>query len=126
MEEELLIERKFGKPRPFKVPDGYFETLQSDIMAKLPVSVSAGIGAVPSRRPLLRRLRPLAWAASVAAVVGVAAVCLSGIFSASGEAVASASHTDMPQQSEVDLTIDELSDYAMMDNDDFYSFIADE
>ena len=124
MEEELLIERKFGKPRPFKVPDGYFETLQSDIMAKLPVS--AGIGAVPSRRPLLRRLRPLAWAASVAAVVAVAAVCLSGIFSVSGEAVASASHADMPQQSEVDLTIDELSDYAMMDNDDFYSFIADE
>ena len=124
MEEELLIERKFGKLRPFKVPDGYFEALQSDIMAKLPVS--AGIGAVPSRRPLLRRLRPLAWAASVAAVVAVAAVCLSGIFSVSGEAVASASHADMPQQSEVDLTIDELSDYAMMDNDDFYSFIADE
>ena len=124
MEEELLIERKFGKPRPFKVPDGYFEALQSDIMAKLPVS--AGIGAVSSRRPLLRRLRPLTWAAGVAAVVAVAAVCLSGIFSVSGEAVASASHADMPQQSEVDLTIDELSDYAMMDNDDFYSFIADE
>lgn len=121
MNEELLIERKFGKPRPFNVPEGYFESFQTTFMTNLP-SVPAQKG-----RTVLRRLRHVMWAASVAAVVVFAAVYLGGMFGTSNDrTVASVSSADMSLQMDNDIMIDELSDYAMMDNDDFYSFIADE
>lgn len=120
MKEELLIERKFGKQKPFNVPDGYFDTFRSDIMARLPLAVSA------KKRPVTRILRPVTWAACIAVAFIVTGVCLSGIFRNTGKRIANVSQVEMSQQASNDYLIDELSDYAMMDNDDFYSFIADD
>ena len=34
--EDKFLKEQFGNKRPFKVPDGYFENLASQIMEKLP------------------------------------------------------------------------------------------
>ena len=119
MREEILIERKFGRPQPFKVPDGYFENFEIGMMAKLPL-------AKPKKRPVMRVLRPITWAACVVAVLIVTTFYLSRIFVHTDKRVASVSQIEISQQASTDYLIDELSDYTMMDNDDFYSFIADE
>ena len=37
--EQLEIERRFGKNQPFKVPEGYFDRLAADVMANIPEHV---------------------------------------------------------------------------------------
>ncbi len=119
MKEELLLEHKFGKPRPFRIPDGYFEKLEHDVMSR------AGLPAAASRRPLLRRLRPVTWAACAAVAVVSAAVYLS--VARGGDGLTADTQADpMPAQAYSDYMVDELSDFAMLDNDDLYSLMADE
>lgn len=36
MKEEDILLKKLGKENSFKVPDGYFENLTSEVMNKLP------------------------------------------------------------------------------------------
>ncbi len=35
MREEFLLEKTFGKPNLFKVPEGYFETFEESVMDKI-------------------------------------------------------------------------------------------
>ena len=78
-----------------------------------------------NKHSVKRSFRPLAWVACSVAVVVLAGFCFSvigsiGIENADtdfGIAVSSPS---------TDYVMEEMSDYAMLDNDDYYSFIADE
>lgn len=119
MIEELLLEQKFGKRRPFKVPDGYFDRFEGDMNGRLRCL------PVMNKHTVKRRVCPFAWVACAVAVVVLGVFCFSGIGSIGienadtdfGIAVSSPS---------TDYVIEEMSDYAMLDNDDYYSFIADE
>ena len=121
MMEEVLLEKKFGKPKFFKVPDGYFEKLDACVMDKIPVTEPC------KKRTITRFLRPLAYAACVAAAVVSATVYLYSIKNRHGKQMADfASNVDSQSAVGLDFTIDAMSDYAMFDNEDYYSFIADE
>ena len=41
MKEEDILLKKLGKAGSFKVPDGYFENLTSEVMNKLPAKVES-------------------------------------------------------------------------------------
>lgn len=117
--EEDYIRERMGTNNPFKVPEGYFDQLASQIIAKLPEKEKV----VEKRKPaVVKYLRPLLYAA--------ACVCL-GII---GTAIYMNSISDnqemqLAQQDYAvysDSYIDEAADYAMLDNEDIYaSLLAD-
>ena len=68
-EEKFLIER-VGKQNPFKVPEGYFDTLASQVMAK--VDAEKGPQVVEIRKVKKAKsvwLRPLLYAAACGCVL---------------------------------------------------------
>lgn len=61
MREEFLLEKTFGKPNLFKVPEGYFETFEESVMDKIAKPAT-------SKSTIKRFLRPMLYAACVMAV----------------------------------------------------------
>ena len=56
MKEEDKILKKIGTENPFRVPDGYFENLTSEVMNRLPEKEK--LIAVESELTLLQMVRP--------------------------------------------------------------------
>ena len=123
MEEKYLIE-KVGKENPFRVPEGYFDTLASQIMAKVEAEgvEARDIKTGQEKRAKVVWLRPVLYAA--------ASVCALFI-----SVVAYQSHTDQgvaaPAQNVVannqmmmDNYFDEAADYVMLDNQDIYACLS--
>ena len=110
-EEKILIEQ-FGRQNPFRVPEGYFDSLTERVMTQL-----------PERKPKSRlvSLRPWFYAAACFAVVAV--LGLTYHFH----------QTDVTQQvaatevvaPTVDSYVDEAADYAMLDNVEIYACLAE-
>lgn len=121
MENDFLIERKLGKQNFFKVPDGYFDGLVDSVGR----NIDRAEASVPAKKIRLVKFRRIACAACFVAV----AACVAAYWAVRGGSVAGdaeAVGSDMAVASYSDVIIDEMSDYAMLDNDDFYSFIAEE
>lgn len=120
MKEEELLRLVAGKKQPFKVPEGYFDSLSKRITETLPaceVSLTAGCA---SRR---RRLRLLACAACICGVL-----CIGPAYYVSRDAgvVADASDSKAQCLNNDDTYIEEVADYAMLDNQDLYSYLSGE
>lgn len=119
MTDELLLEQKFGKRRPFKVPEGYFERIESDVMCQVMHRAKL------RKRNGLRFMCPAAWAACAAAVIVVGILCI-GKGGTDSNHIQGTDLSGVMTSASADYIMDEMSDYAMFDNDDYYSFIADE
>lgn len=102
MEEELMLKERFGKDAGFRVPEGYFDSFNKQIMENL-----------PAKRPaLLVRLRPIAAAAALfGAIAGV------GLWVGGNEV-----QQTVAQQTK---TLQYEDDYYTLDNDDIYAYLAD-
>lgn len=102
MEEELMLKERFGKDAGFRVPEGYFDSFNKQIMESL-----------PAKRPaLLVRLRPIAAAAALfGAIAGV------GLWVGGNEVQQTVAQQTKAIQSE--------EDYYIFDNDDIYAYLAD-
>lgn len=120
MEEEALLKRQFAGDNPFKVPEGYFNDFQQKLLS--------GISSTKAvRKPLLRQLRPWLWTAvSAAAVVSGLVFYVSKPADNSNQAVSGTATVATPQTDATDYIMEEVSDYAMIDNSDLYSYVADE
>ena len=132
MKEEQLLKQKFGSQRPFKVPEGYFDSLEKSLMQNVVEP------AVPNKRPAIKAfMRPLKWAACFAAVLLVSGT----IYFNSLEKESYQNHVwhqtynqnhadniseNMSSSVYADYILDEISDYAMLDNDDIYSYVENE
>lgn len=120
MNDELILEQKFGKQNPFRVPDGYFNDFEKKLLTNMPVSA-------PKEKSLSRRAK--LW---VIAVVSTAAVTFGVVFHVSKPAALdennahATGYATAAAHDNIDYIIDEVSDYAMLDNGDFYSYIAGE
>ena len=117
MNEEEYIREELGTRNPFTVPDGYFDHLAGRVIDRLPPAAS-------ERKPsaVVRRLRPLLYAAACA----VLAIAVGAIlrYSASGSLPAVAQQQEQAAYS--DTYMDDMADYAMLGNDDIYaSLLAD-
>ncbi len=90
---------------PFRVPDGYFDQLKSDIMARV--------------APRHAYLRPL---------IGVAASVCVAIFGVSvylhSERTRVASPGETATTSEFLFASDDATDYIMLDNEDIYRYLS--
>lgn len=120
MSEDSIIERKFGRKVPFKVPRGYFERLEKTVTQNIAEAAAAPKAAVR------RRLRPLRWAACIAAIAIGAAIYLGGGGGAAGERGVAAAAESGAERRHYGYTTEEVSDFAMLDNDDLYSYLSSE
>lgn len=110
-EEKILIEQ-FGRQNPFRVPEGYFDSLTERVMTQL-----------PERKPKSRLVSLRPWFYAAACFVAVAVLGITYYFH----------QTDTTQQvaatevvaPTVDSYVDEAADYAMLDNVEIYACLAE-
>ena len=128
MTEEIALQQQFGKQNPFSVPDGYFEELAAKVMAQLPEEGSTEMAqpARSGRRAVVHHmLRRYAVAASIVGVIVGAAVW----FMQPRQNVAaqhfSATSVKAPVATVTEDNFEQMADYAMIDNQDIYSYLAD-
>ena len=124
---EDIIKEKAVRENHFRVPDGYFDDFTKRMMAKLPAeeavrkeSVAKPTIKVARRMSLWKPL--VACAACVAAVVFSVAIIMNG--GDEDTAVMASSQTE--SVSAHDDYIDEVADFAMMDNADIIACLNDE
>ena len=152
MKEEQYLKEKLGKENPFRVPDGYFDSLTSQVMARVDAEQKQQAG--PKARTVW--LRPVLYAAASVCALFVSVVAYhnysgspvsapvqqvaerlrvgeasaEGIRLRVGEAsaegirlrVGEASAEGISQVS--DNSFDDALDYAMVDNQDIYACLS--
>lgn len=112
--EEQYIYDRYGKQNPFTVPDGYFDSLRTGLMQHATTATKA--------IPFWKRWRGYVAAACLA---GVVTVGFATYWSLKTTDVAD-THVTVARYAAVDddFSDDEYADYTMLDNDDIYSFLA--
>ena len=123
MEEKYLIE-KVGKENPFKVPEGYFDTLSSQIMAKIEAEGVAprDIKTGKEKRAKVVWLRPVLYAAASVCALFISVVAYQ---SHSDKGTAAPTQTVVANnQMLMDDYFDEAADYVMLDNQDIYAYLS--
>ncbi len=102
--------------QPFRVPEGYFETLTSRVMAHIPETTSP---AAPQRRTLWQIVRPYLSAAAVVAVVALGTKSLQQSVPAAG--YQQEVQTQVATAAD-NLLNDELYSYLMLDDQSLYNY----
>jgi len=113
MENEVkYIKERVGQDNPFRVPEGYFEQLTQQVMNQL-----------PERQQKARTLRLSSWYYVAASIVLLAVMGATVYF-----------HQEEREQQQMAVTvetntdntyIDEVADYAMIDNTEIYACLSD-
>ncbi len=121
--DNTSLNRWDDKQSPFRVPDGYFDTLAARVMENIPDEVHT---VQPRARKTI--MRPwLRWAAVSLATIGIGL----GAFllaDRNGSGVMP-NHAVMPSQTAMtsaDENLDEMADYMMLDQEDLYAYLSAE
>ena len=114
-EEKYLIER-VGRENPFLMPEGYLDTLASQVMARVD---AAGAPVRPKARRVW--LRPVLYAAASVCALFISVTAYRAL-SPQQEALPVAQQVEASQQS--DDSFDEAADYLMVDNQDIYACLS--
>lgn len=118
MEEEIRLRQRYGTEMPFKVPEGYFESITKRTMAALPEQEVKAVTI-----PLWKR-----WSSMVAVAAAVCGVLFGVVVWMNRSMTVSADSSEALSANSVsasDGQIDEMADYLMLDDDDIYSYIAE-
>lgn len=120
MKEEDTLLKKLGKDNSFKVPDGYWEYLTSEVMNKLPEKEKAVFKEEPVRR--WTRLKPLLYMAAmfVGAALIVRVASTNHKPAAADEVAVTAGDTEVIS----DEMIDAALDCAMLDDYSLYVYLS--
>lgn len=128
LEEKLLSE--YGNKRPFKLPEGYFDNLDEQIISQIvEVKDDTNNHEKVNIKPI-RRFRPLLIAASFVGliVVGVASINLFQQYQSAEKVEAKVNKLMMQptSQKKIDSSeMEEAEEYMMIDQDDMYNYLAD-
>lgn len=118
MDVDKFLKEKYGNNNPFITPKGYFDGLEKSIMNRISMQ--------QSNRSKARKLKPLvAWGACIAAVF-VGCIVFFDIQNNEIQNIETVSANNHLNVSGEDTVIDEFTDYAMLNNDDIYSYISGE
>ncbi len=126
MKEEKILKDMFGRENHFTVPEGYFDSFAENLTGMLPESEARMFDM--HAQSLWNRLpvRKIAAAASVAAILGAGSLLYVNHRPQHNVSIAS---TQMEQTGGTGYeygTFDQMADYTMMDNQDFYASLVAE
>lgn len=121
MKEEKYLIEKVGRENPFRVPEGYFDTLSSQIMAKIEQEgvEARDIQPAKEKRAKVVWLRPVLYAAASVCALFISVVAYQN-YSEQG-VTAPAQTVVANNQMMTDDYFDEAADYVMLDNQDIYA-----
>lgn len=140
--EEKKINEIFGKEKPFKVPEGYFDSLAEQVMAKIPmqgIEPLAEPGEAEAQGNSARLMNLRLWQRlpirKIAAAVALAAMLGGGVlYQLQREETKHSplAHQETPamESSRIadgdDAAFEQMADYTMMDSQDFYAQLVAE
>lgn len=117
--EEKYISQKCGNKQPFRVPEGYFDTLADRIIEQIPKQQTK-LG-----KAVIKQLKPWFYAAAcIVVAVFTATMMLQN--KKTDTQIAQAEKTTDTETYYSDTYIDEEADYAMVDNQDIYAYLLAE
>ena len=118
-----IFDKEQLKQNPFKVPEGYFDSLNTRIMENVARQASAQKNEKPAQAKNVR-MHVLRWAAACACVlvIGVSAVLFTFKDTDTSEAPATAQQSFFTS----DDAFNQAADYTMLDNHDMYQMLAEE
>ena len=121
MKEEDTLLKKLGKDNSFKVPDGYFENLTSEMMNKLPEKENVAFKEEPVST--WTRLKPLLYMAAMfigaALIIRVASTDHKSV--KADEVAATEADTEVISDEMLDVALDR----AMLDDYSLYVYLSD-
>lgn len=122
MKEEDTLLKKLGKENSFKVPEGYFENLTSEVMNKLPEKEK--VAFEEEQVSTWTRLKPLLYMAAM--FVGAALIIR---VASSDHRPAAANDVAVVMEADTEVVSDEMLDVAldraMMDDYSLYVYLSD-
>ena len=122
MKEEDILLKKLGKENSFKVPEGYFENLTSEVMNKLPEKEKVTLKEEPVST--WTRLKPLLYMAAMfigaALIIRVASTDHKSV-STDDVAVTEVVDTEVISDEMIDVALDR----AMLDDYSLYVYLSD-
>lgn len=121
MKEEDILLKKLGKEDSFKVPDGYFENLTSEVMNKLPEKEKVVFKEEPVST--WTRLKPLLYMAAM--FVGAALIIRGASSDRKSVADIDVAVTEIETEVISDEMIDMALDRAMLDDYSLYVYLSD-
>ena len=121
MKEEDILLKKLGKEDSFKVPDGYFENLTSEMMNKLPEKEKVVFKEEPVST--WTRLKPLLYMAAM--FVGAALIIRVASSDRKSVADIDVAVTEIETEVISDEMIDMVLDRAMLDDYSLYVYLSD-
>ena len=121
MKEEDTLLKKIGKEHSFKVPDGYFENLTSEVMNKLPEKEKVAFKEEPVST--WTRLKPLLYMAAM--FVGAALIIRVASTEHKSVTVDEVAVTEVDTELISDEMIDVALDRAMLDDYSLYVYLSD-
>ena len=121
MKEEDILLKKLGKENSFKVPDGYFENLTSEVMNKLPEKEKVVFKEEPVS--IWTRLKPLLYMAAM--FVGAALIIRVASSDRKSVADIDVAATEIETEVISDEMIDMALDRAMLDDYSLYVYLSD-
>ena len=121
MKEEDILLKKLGKEDSFKVPDGYFENLTSEMMNKLPEKEKVVFKEEPVST--WTRLKPLLYMAAM--FVGAALIIRVASSDRKSVADIDVAATEIETEVISDEMIDMALDRAMLDDYSLYVYLSD-
>lgn len=127
--EEQYVRDHMGKENPFRVPEGYFDSLVSNVMEQLPPAVDAPEATDKKKDPVpvaaktaaIRSLRPLLYAAACLLIA-----VLSVWTFMDSDAPAEQELAPVTAKTGNDTYEDDMADYVMVDNNDIYACLMNE
>ena len=121
MKEEDKIQKKIGTENPFRVPEGYFENLTSEVMNRLPEKEKV---IVKEKVPTMwDRVKP--WAYMAAMFVGAALIIRVASTDHKPAAVDEVAVTEVDTEVVSDEMLDVALDRAMLDDYSLYVYLSD-
>ena len=118
MKEEDKIQKKIGTENPFRVPEGYFENLTSEVMNRLPEKEK--LIAVQTEPTMWQKVRP--WLYMTAMFIGAALI----IRVASSDRTPAATDRMAADETETEMEyINMAVDNSMLDDYSLYVHLAD-
>lgn len=129
--EEKYIREKAGRENHFRVPEGYFEQLTERVMSQLPehakvtpLSEPAKMAAMSEPQRKSHKVKFRLWYYAAACIAAIAVMGITYQYHQEGadeQPVVAAVETNTENS-----YIDEVADYAMLDNSEIYAYLADD
>ena len=119
-----IFDKEQLRQNPFKVPEGYFDTLNTRIMENVARQASTEEKSGKPAQAKNVRMHVLRWAAACACilVIGVSAVLFTFKDTDTSEVPATAQQSFFTS----DDAFNQAADYTMLDNHDMYQMLAEE